>query len=468
MNKPLKIGIAGGRGLSTLLGFQSMDGVEIAALCDLDEALLQQKSKEHGIPKTYRVFDDMLESDIDAVVIATPMQCHVPQAIAALEAGKHVLSEVTAGVTMDELWWLKEAVEKSGKTYMYAENYCYMPYCQQIREMARQGLFGEVYYAECEYLHNVRSLMTYPNGKTSWRSYYMPYCQQIREMARQGLFGEVYYAECEYLHNVRSLMTYPNGKTSWRSYWQLGKRGCFYPTHSLGPVMQWFEGERIRSISCFSAGHHNGLRQDDTSVTMCQTDSGKLIKLRVDCVSPRPHNMTGYQLQGTRGAFESARSPEGKHLVWFDTLGEDTDHSHWRDLADFPDYLRYQLQGTRGAFESARSPEGKHLVWFDTLGEDTDHSHWRDLADFPDYLPQRYRTATDEQNQAGHGGGDFFLVEDFVRAIRTGEKPDIDVYQACEWTAVGLLSELSVMNGGRTLDVPDFRKNGVDNQIIRL
>jgi predicted dehydrogenase len=374
MNKPLKIGIAGGRGLSTLLGFQSMDGVEIAALCDLDEALLQQKSKEHGIPKTYRVFDDMLESDIDAVVIATPMQCHVPQAIAALEAGKHVLSEVTAGVTMDELWWLKEAVEKSGKTYMYAENYCYMPYCQQIREMARQGLFGEVYYAECEYLHNVRSLMTYPNGKTSWRS-----------------------------------------------YWQLGKRGCFYPTHSLGPVMQWFEGERIRSISCFSAGHHNGLRQDDTSVTMCQTDSGKLIKLRVDCVSPRPHNMTGYQLQGTRGAFESARSPEGKHLVWFDTLGEDTDHSHWRDLADFPDYL-----------------------------------------------PQRYRTATDEQNQAGHGGGDFFLVEDFVRAIRTGEKPDIDVYQACEWTAVGLLSELSVMNGGRTLDVPDFRKNGVDNQIIRL
>lgn len=374
MSKTLKVGIAGGRGLSTLLGFQSIEGVEIAAMCDLDEDLLRAKSIEHNIPHTYRVFDDMLESDIDAVVIATPMQCHVPQAIAALEAGKHVLSEVTAGVTMDELWWLKEAVEKSRKTYMYAENYCYMPYCQQIRQMVRMGVFGDVYYGECEYLHNVRSLMTYPNGKTSWRT-----------------------------------------------YWQLGKRGSFYPTHSIGPMMQWFEGERIASISSFSAGHHNGLRQDDTSVTMCTTQSGKLIKLRVDCVSPRPHNMTGYQLQGTRGVFESTREHDGRNIVWFDTLDDCVDQAQWRNLSDYSEYL-----------------------------------------------PERYRKASDEQNKAGHGGGDFFLVEDFVNAIRLGTKPDIDIYQACEWTAVGLLSELSIMNGGRAIDMPDFRKNCIDDQIIKL
>lgn len=378
MSKTLKVGIAGGRGLSTLMGFQSIEGVEIAAMCDLDEALLEKVSRERNIPKTYRVFDDMMESDIDAVVIATPMQCHVPQAIAALEAGKHVLSEVTAGVTMDELWWLKENVEKSGKTYMYAENYCYMPFCQQIRQMVRQGLFGEVYYGECEYLHNVTGLMVYPSGKTSWRT-----------------------------------------------YWQLGKRGNFYPTHSLGPMMQWFEGDRVRSVSCFSAGHHNGLRQDDTTVTMCQTDAGKLIKLRVDCTSPRPHNMTGYQLQGTKGAFESARS-----------FGENA---------------------------------GKNLIWLDSMGESVDHAQWRNLADLTEYLPERYRSASEEQNRAGHGGGDFFLVQDFVDAIREGKKPDIDVYQACEWTAVGLLSELSVMNRGKTIDVPNFRTaKTFEDQEIKL
>ena len=378
MSEKLKVGIAGARGLSTLMGFNAIEGVEVAAMCDLNEALLDRVSRKYNVPRTYRVFDDMLESDIDAVVIATPMQCHVPQAIAALEAGKHVLSEVTAGVTMDELWWLKESVEKSGKTYMYAENYCYQPYCQQIRQMVRQGVFGEVYYGECEYLHNLLDLMVYPNGKTSWRT-----------------------------------------------YWQLGKRGNFYPTHSIGPMMQWFEGDRIKSISCFSAGHHNGLRQDDTTVTMCQTDSGKLIKLRVDCTSPRPHNMTGYQLQGTKGAFESAR-----------------DHG-----------------------ENGR----RNLVWLDSMDDSVANARWRDLADLTEYLPERYRNASEEQMNAGHGGGDFFLVQDFVDAIREGRKPDIDVYQACEWTAVGLLSELSVMNNGKVIDVPNFRTASTfEDQEIKL
>ena len=103
------------------------------------------------------------------------------------------------------------------------------------------------------------------------------------------------------------------------------------------------------------------------------------------------------------------------------------------------------------------------------MGEDVDHAHWRDLAECSEYLPERYRIATDEQNKAGHGGGDFFLVQDFVDAIRENKKPDIDIYQACEWTAVGLLSELSVMNNGKTIDVPDSRvAKTYDDQEIRI
>ena len=92
----LKVGIAGVRGLSTIAGFNAIENVEVTALCDLDEALMAEQKQKFNIPHAFRVFDDMLESDIDAVVIATPMQCHVPQAIVALQAGKHVMSEVTA------------------------------------------------------------------------------------------------------------------------------------------------------------------------------------------------------------------------------------------------------------------------------------------------------------------------------------------------------------------------------------
>ena len=93
----------------------------------------------------------------------------------------------------------------------------------------------------------------------------------------------------------------------------------------------------------------------------------------------------------------------------------------------------------------------------------------RPLREFRHYLPERYLNATEEQKAAGHWGGDFFIVEDFVNAIFKNEKPPIDVYDACEWTAVALLSELSVMNGGKVMDMPDFRRNKkTEEQRIKL
>jgi predicted dehydrogenase len=185
----LKIGIAGVRGLSTVAGFQAAGDVQVAALCDLDADLLSERQTALGIPRGYRVFEDMLSSDIDAVVVATPMQCHVPQAILALQAGKHVLSEVTAGVTMDELWWLIEEVERSGRVYMMAENYCYIPDVQLIGSLVREGALGEVYYGEGEYLHNLRSILNYDygphhSGKPTWRSIDLTSChgQPVRSV----------------------------------------------------------------------------------------------------------------------------------------------------------------------------------------------------------------------------------------------------------------------------------------------
>ena len=367
----IKVGIAGTRGLSTLMGLSSIEDVKITAMCDLDEEHLRTAADRiQGEVKTFRVFDDMLEKgDIDAVIIATPMQCHVPQAIAALEAGKHVMSEVTAGVTMDELFWLCESVEKYNKIYMFAENVVFDPRIQQIKKMVEAGLFGEPYYAE-------------------------------------GM----------YLHNIADLFVYPSGKTSWRSYWQCGTRGAFYPTHSLGPVMQWFPGDRITEVSTFSPGVYNtlGLKQDSGTTTMCRTAAGKLITIRVDCMSPRPHNTDYFHLQGTKGCFSSKAHPDDFNRVSF--IDEEND-----------------------------SP--------------LHNMKWRRLEEYDMYLPDRYKNATEEQMKAGHNGSDFFIVEDFINAVRENRQPDLDVYTGCEWTAVGLLSSLSVTNNGRTIVVPDFRKN---------
>lgn len=362
----MNIGIVGARGLSTMAGFESIEGVNVTAFCDLNQVLLKEISKKYNIKNTYRIYEDMLESDIDAVVISTPMQLHVPQTIAALQAGKHVLSEITAGVTLDELWWLIEAVESSGKVYMMAENCCYFPEVQIINNMVEQGLFGKLYYSEGEYIHDIKNLVKI------------------------------------------------NGSYTWRKYWQLGKRGNFYPTHSLGPIMKWFKNDRIKSICCMGSGHNTApeFKQDDTCITLCQTESGNFIKLRIDCLSERPHNNTYFSLQGTLGCYEAPRG-----------LGDD------------------------------------HKIWLKGMDESTDKAKWRPLSDFNEYLPERYKSATDKQRNAGHNGSDFFIVKDFVDAILHNKKPYIDVYDAAEWTAVALISELSVQNGGKPMAIPDFRNS---------
>ena len=363
----IKIGIVGTRGLSVVEAVKAMPAdVRITAMCDLDEDSLNEardciakNSGDISDLRTFRIYEDMIEKgDIDAVVISTPMQCHVPQAITALQAGKHVMCEVTAAVTMDELWWLIENVEKSGKIYMYAENYCYIPECQLIRAVIKKGLLGEIYYGEGEYSHDCTSLR-------NW-----------------------------------------HGKPGWRSYWQMGTRGAFYPTHSLGPVMQCFDGDRIVSVASFSPGNHNpyGLRQDDLTQTMCQLESGKLVKLRVDTISPRPPAYAYYQIQGTKGCYEAP------HKI---------------------------------AIRTENDPDGCYS--------------WSSLYEYNDLLPERYKSG--EGDGAGHGGGDYYIVKDFVDAIKTGIQPELNVYKAAEWTSVALLSQLSVTNQGKILEVPKFRPN---------
>ena len=371
----IKIGIAGVRGLSVMSAFDDIEDAQVTAFCDINEEALNEQSEKYKIPNRFRVYEDMLMSDIDAVIVATPMQLHVQQSIQALNAGKHVLSEVTAGVSFDELFWLVEEVEKSGRIYMMAENYLYMPKVQQVLRMAQAGLFGELYYGEGEYLHNISNIMTYPNGTPSWRR-----------------------------------------------WWQWGTRGLFYPTHSLGPVMKWFGGDRVDFVVALGSGWHTQptYRQEDTSAALLQMKSGKLIRLRVDCVSNRPHAMANYTLQGTKGAYESARL------------------------------------------------NGGDMVYIAKEGGNPDHAQWEPLEHYESYLPDRYRNVSEKMRATGHGGGDYYIVQDFLDAVQGKRPPAVDVYEACEWTAAGLLSALSVANRGRAMEMPDFRSKNVKDKTLKF
>ena len=284
----LNLGIVGacGRGGSFKAVLDALPDVRVHAVCDINADALPEAAERLGASESYTDYAQMLaSSDLDAVLIGTPMPLHVPQSIAALEAGLYVLSEVPAGVSLAECRELVEACKRSEGLYMMAENI----------------------------------IFTRPNIL-------------VRELVRQGLFGTTYYAEGEYLHELKGL----NEITRWRRRWQTGVDGITYPTHSLGPVLGWMPGDRVVRVCCAGSGHHyrdprgDLYENQDSCLMLCQMRSGGLAKIRVDMLSDRPHAMTNFQLQGTDGCYESARAPGERNRVWLRDICDDP--NQWLDL----------------------------------------------------------------------------------------------------------------------------------------
>ena len=368
----LNVGIVGavGRGRAFRDGLEA-NGARVRAVCDIRADKLEEAMHTLGASEKYTDYAEMLErSDLDAVVVGTPMHLHTPQSVMALERGLHVLSEVPAGVSIEECRALVQACRRSQGIYMMAENYTYMRPNVLVRELARRGLFGTVYYAEGEYLHELKAL---------------------------------------------------NEITRWRRKWQTGIDGITYGTHSLGPILQWMPGDRVDRACCEGSGrHYRDPRGDeycqDTCVMLCKTAKGALIKIRVDIVSDRPHAMTNYQLQGTDGAYESGRGgPVDKGKIWLRELSEEI---RWHDVES--------LMATKSLAEK--------------------------------YVPEIWLNPPPQALKAGHGGGDFFEVFDFVNAIRGKAPCPTGIHEAMDMTLPGLISQQSVAQGGVWLKVPDSRE----------
>ena len=117
--KKLKIGVLGCGQIAQAAHFESCTkarNAELYAICDLADDLRTRMAAAHAPQKSYADYDAMLaDPNVEAVIIATADQWHVPMSIRALEAGKNVLCEKPIATSLDELLALEEAVKNSGK-----------------------------------------------------------------------------------------------------------------------------------------------------------------------------------------------------------------------------------------------------------------------------------------------------------------------------------------------------------------
>lgn len=161
MASPLTLGFAGFgpmarnhyRTLTTHSALQ--DRVRVVAAFDPDPGA-QSIALKHGLAAV-DAFDDLLAvPGLAGIVVASPPQFHAAQAIAALESGLNVFSEVPMALEGADVRRLVALdADGPGVTYMLGENYCFLPEVLYAGHLARTGAIGPVVYAESEYLHDV-------------------------------------------------------------------------------------------------------------------------------------------------------------------------------------------------------------------------------------------------------------------------------------------------------------------------
>jgi len=146
----LKLGIIGAGMIapSGVEGARLSGAAEVVALADVHAGRLAAFAATHGIPKTYPKAEDLIrDAAIDAVYIAVPNAFHAPYAVAALEAGKHVILDKPFATSYAEAAKVVDAARKSGKVFTVGMNQRFTEGAQQVRSLVERGTFGEVYRA---------------------------------------------------------------------------------------------------------------------------------------------------------------------------------------------------------------------------------------------------------------------------------------------------------------------------------
>ncbi|MGC5775278.1 Gfo/Idh/MocA family protein [Paenibacillus pabuli] len=157
-SKMLQIGMIGTGSISDLhmRCYAKNEHAVIYAICDLNEQRATAAAEKYSAQSVYTDYREMLnDPHVDAVSICTWNNTHAEFAIAALEAGKHVLLEKPVATNVQDAMRIEEAVEQSGCTLLVGFVRRYDNNMQMLRSFIDAGEFGELYYAKASILRRL-------------------------------------------------------------------------------------------------------------------------------------------------------------------------------------------------------------------------------------------------------------------------------------------------------------------------
>ncbi|MFJ4200246.1 Gfo/Idh/MocA family protein [Streptomyces sviceus] len=151
MNEPLRIGVLGAARISgaSLIGPARATGHRVVAVAARDRARAEAYAAEHGVERVAGSYAELI-ADPEVEVVYNPLAngLHGPWNLAALAAGKHVLSEKPSASNAEEAAEVREAAAKAGTVFMEAFHYLFHPVTRRLHEVLASGEIGELRHVE--------------------------------------------------------------------------------------------------------------------------------------------------------------------------------------------------------------------------------------------------------------------------------------------------------------------------------
>ncbi len=304
------------------------DRATVVGVCDLfpdrvDYAKSRIKEKYgvevFGTSDPYSLIDN---DEVNAVIIASAWESHIPLAIYAMKKGKAVGSDVAGAYSVKQCWDLVNTYEQTKTPIMLLENCCYGKREMMLLHMAKSGFFGDIAHVEGSYEHDLRDEIS--NGI------------KIR-----------HYRLRNYLN-----------------------RNCEnYPTHELGPLAKILDinhGNRFVSLSSFSSkavGLETYIRdegmedvadlrfnQGDIVTTIIKCAGGQTIDLKLITSLPT-YGSFNLNIYGSKASYKydsdsfCTMAPGGKHPTWQQVQGNAEEYEKEWMHPVWKQYLEDGIQG---------------------------------------------------------------------------------------------------------------------------
>jgi predicted dehydrogenase len=152
----LRLGVIGTSDWTELMYLNNLkdrDDVEIAGIAGRNRTRLAEVASKYRIPATFTDYRQLIaDGGLDAIVVATPDDQHLPMALAAIDNGLHVLCEKPLATDVADARRMLEAAQQRGVKHMVLFTWRWQPHYQYLKSMIESGTFGDVYRAQFSFI----------------------------------------------------------------------------------------------------------------------------------------------------------------------------------------------------------------------------------------------------------------------------------------------------------------------------